>query len=150
MPASDEQEGGSDTFKVTMDLPGPVSLWANLESELGSQMVEPTVDTGACVSMISHALWWHSGCSKLTGAALPVLYDANGQLLDVSGQTMVYLEMDGRPYRSLMYIVRGLGTDMLLGADFLRATGACLDFGDMTAALNGNRPIALYLAEHTG
>ena len=111
MPASDAQESGSDTFEVTVDLPGPVSLWANLESELGSQMVEPTVDTGACVSMISHALWWHSGCSELTGAALPVLYDANGQLLDVNGQTMVYLEMEGRPYRFLMYIVGNLGTD---------------------------------------
>ena len=143
--------GGSiDGAEVEMDLPGPVSIMATLESELGSKMIEPSVDTGACVSMISHDLWRNTECEAMIDGSMPTLCGANGHLLDVVGRAWVYLQIDEQPYKIEVCVVRGLGIDMLLGADFLRACGARLDFRDMTVALDGNRPIALYLAENAG
>ena len=111
--------------------------------------IEPAVDSGACVSVVSYERWWNNGCTDITDTPVPDLHDANGQTMDICGETRITMEIDSHLYRVPMFIVRGLDTDMLLGADFLRSTGARLDFRDMTVSLNGNRPIELYLADPT-
>ena len=141
---------GSETTETTENILGPLSIMATMEGSLGSQLIEPALDTGACVTMISRDRWRSAGCSKvIEGERMPQLHDASGGSLLVCGKTDVRLEMDGHAYRVPAYIVSELGVDMLLGADFCRATDARLDFGDMTVSLNGNRPLQLYSATKT-
>lgn len=138
---------GVATTESTMDTMGPVSIMATLDGSFGGQLIEPAVDTGACVTMISRNRWWHAGCSKvIEGEKMPALHNASGEPLLVCGKTNVTLKIDSHVYRVPAYIVGKLGVDMLLGADFCRATEAVLDFGDMTVSLNRNRPIELYSA----
>src|SRR6478672_8800382 len=112
--------------------------------ELGKIRVRAGKDTGAAVSILSHALYLRclrtQGVGKLTPCSLN-LQTAGKQSLKVFGQVTMRFVIEGQPLTHTLVVVSDLAVDMLLGNDFWETHVKTTDHENHTMTLKNGTVI---------
>ena len=91
------------------------------------------LDSGASVSVVKEGLL---RC-KLRRTNFSGLTSANGGLLDVVGVVDVWVEMYGLRRKIMMYVVRNLNQNCILGIDALKAFRMNMNFEEGSVSISG-------------
>ena len=113
---------------------GP-SLYVDLE--INNTSVSGLIDTGSVFTLISWDIYkdiCHTSrrISDTLKSFDSTLISANGDPLEVCGQTEVYFQIGGARFVTNALIVKDLSHECLLGSDFLRKNRATIDYESMT------------------
>ena len=97
-------------------------------------------DTGACVTVVSRAIWHRTGRSaKREDGETIELATANGGAMRAKVIPDALIRLGNKDYRWRIHVAEARD-DVLLGADFLKEFGAVIDMNALTMKLQPGRP----------
>jgi transposase InsO family protein len=102
-----------------------------VDLRVNGRTLAAVVDTGAMVSVLGEGAYNKDVDGGLTATQLH-LHGANGSALELMGEVSAELALGPVTQQWSLPVVRGLGYQCLLGADFLSRLGARLDFTNYT------------------
>ena len=103
------------------------------------ECVEMLIDTGSAVIIIREDVWRRSQESHQLQLQLPIrsVVAANGEELDLLGQSEVTLGIGGLAVKHLVLVAKGLTQECLLGANFLMQHSCVVDLQKMKLFAGG-------------
>ena len=106
---------------------------------IGDTPVNFLVDSGAAMSVVHYNLVKHLHCMDTTRYAV----GANGNPLDVVGQTTATITLSNFTVNHNFIVVRNLTVDCLLGADFMQHHAAILDCAHIIFSLGRESKVTI-------
>ena len=97
-----------------------------VQGRLWGRPVSLLVDTGATVNLLSSAWWAEEGRPGEIREAKETLHTADGTPLQLEGKVSTELECEGLKIMT-EFLIADIASPGMLGADFLRKTGAVID-----------------------
>ena len=94
---------------------------------IGNSSVQFLLDSGAAVSVARYGALDSFYQKQITTANTPVAVTANGAALEVIGQVIIPISINGFQFNQLFTMVHNLTVDCILGADCLLQHDAIID-----------------------